>query len=126
MPRLSFSEMTTYRWTFEEDVLHYQAAGIAAIGVWRQKLSDYGEEKGIELLTESGLAVSNLQWAGGFTGSDGRSYKDCLEDAQEALHLAAAMQAPHRQTPIRSLCSSRQLTASATTSERVTLVLQKR
>ncbi len=71
--------------------MRYQAAGIPAIGVWRQKLADFGEEKGIELLAQSGLKVSNLLWAGGFTGSDGRSYDESLADATEALHLAAAL-----------------------------------
>lgn len=94
MARLSMNEMTTYRWSFEEDVAHYQAVGIRAMGVWRQKLSDYGEEKGIELLDESGIAASSLLWAGGFTGSDGRSYRDSLEDAIEAVRLADAMSAP--------------------------------
>lgn len=93
MARLSMNEMTTYRWSFEEDVANYKAAGIPAIGVWRQKLSDYGEEKGIELLAESGLAVSSLLWAGGFTGSDGRSFRDSIDDAFEAVRLAAMMHA---------------------------------
>jgi sugar phosphate isomerase/epimerase len=93
MPRLSMNEMTTYRWTFEEDVARYAAAGFDAIGVWRQKLSDFGEEKGIELLGDSGLAVSNLLWAGGFTGSDGRNLRDSIDDAAEAIHLAADMRA---------------------------------
>ena len=90
MARLSMNEMTTYRWSFEEDVQNYVASGIGAIGVWRQKLSDFGEEKGIELLSESGLAVSSLLWAGGFTGSEGRTYKESLQDAREAMGLAAA------------------------------------
>ena len=60
---LSMNEMTTYRWSFEEDVARYRAAGIGAIGVWRQKLSDFGEDKGVELLAESGLKVSNPPWA---------------------------------------------------------------
>ncbi len=93
MARLSINELTTFRWTFEEDVRNYCAAGIEAIGVWRQKLSDYGEEQGIELLMESGLRVSSLLWAGGFTGSEGRSHKECIEDAREAIRLAAAMDA---------------------------------
>jgi sugar phosphate isomerase/epimerase len=88
------NELTTYRWSFEEDVHHYKAAGIDAIGVWRQKLSDYGEEKGIELLQEVGLQVSNLLWAGGFTGSDGRTYRDSIEDAAEAVRLAGALKSP--------------------------------
>lgn len=93
MAQLSINEVTTYRWTFEEDVDRYAASGIPAIGVWRQKLSDYGEDKGVELLADSGLKVSNLLWAGGFTGSDGRTYRDSLEDAAEAVRLAAALHA---------------------------------
>ncbi|MCG8587256.1 MAG: sugar phosphate isomerase/epimerase, partial [Pirellulales bacterium] len=93
MARLSINELTTYRWSFEEDVLHSAAAGYEAIGVWRPKLADFGEDKGCELLRESGLAVSNLLWAGGFTGSDGRSFADSVDDATEAVRLAADMQA---------------------------------
>jgi len=93
MPRLSINELTTYRWSFEEDVEHYAAAGIHSLAVWRHKLSDFGEEKGIELLVDRGLTVSSLQWAGGFTGSDGQSHQDAIADARAAIELAAAMQA---------------------------------
>jgi sugar phosphate isomerase/epimerase len=93
MAQLSMNEMTTYRWSFEEDVEQYLRAGIRGIGVWRQKLSDFGEEKGIELLADSGLQVSNLLWAGGFTGSDGRSLRESIDDAEEAVRLAAQMRA---------------------------------
>ena len=85
------SEVTTFRWSFEEDVQNYLDAGYEAIGVWRQKLSDYGEEQGIDLLAESGLRVTNLLWAGGFTGSDGRSLDEAVDDAAQAIRLAAAM-----------------------------------
>jgi len=91
MERLSICELTTYSWTFEEDVQNYADAGIRAIGVWRQKLSDFGEEKAVELLKDSGLSVSSLFWAGGFTGSEGRTYKESLEDAKDAIHLAGAL-----------------------------------
>jgi sugar phosphate isomerase/epimerase len=87
------NEMTTYRWSFDEDVRQYTAAGYGAIGVWRQKLADFGEEKGIELLAEAGLSVSSLLWAGGFTGSDGRTHRDSVEDAREAIQLAQSMSA---------------------------------
>jgi sugar phosphate isomerase/epimerase len=93
MARLSMNEMTTFRWSFEEDVAHYAAAGYAAMGVWRQKLSDYGEDKGIELLAARQMAVSNLLWAGGFTGSDGRSFRESIDDALEAIRLASHMRA---------------------------------
>jgi len=91
MAELSMNETTTFRWSFEEDVSHYAAAGIPAIGVWRQKLSDCGQAKALELLSRSGLRVSHLFWAGGFTGSDGRTYRESVEDALEAVRSAAAL-----------------------------------
>jgi sugar phosphate isomerase/epimerase len=92
MVKLSMNETTTFRWSFEEDVTGYAAAGIAAIGVWRHKLSDCGQAKGVQVLRQHGLEVSHLFWAGGFTGSDGRSYRESLDDATEALHAAAELQ----------------------------------
>ncbi len=93
MAQLSINEITTYRWSFEEDVAGYAASAIPAIGVWRRKLSDFGEEKGLELLAESGLQVSHVQWAGGFTGSDGRTYRESVDDGLEAVRLAADLKA---------------------------------
>ena len=93
MTRLSINEMTTYRWSFAEDVARYREHGITAIGVWRRKLRDFGDERGIDLLADQGMTVSNLMWAGGFTGSDGRSCAEAIDDAEEAIALAAAMQA---------------------------------
>jgi len=92
-PLLSMNEVTTYRWSFEEDIRNYTAAGYEGIGVWRQKLADFGEEDGVDLLAESGLRVTNLLWAGGFTGSDGRSQLEAIEDASHAIRLAGAMNA---------------------------------
>ena len=93
MKRLSMNELTTYRWSFEEDVQHYAEAGITALSVWREKLADFGEDRGVELISESGLNVSALLWAGGFTGSEGRTYKESVQDAREAVQLAAALKA---------------------------------
>ena len=88
MPQIAINELTTYRWSFDDDVFYTKQAGYDGLGVWRQKLSDFGEERGVELLLESELAVSSLHWAGGFTGSDGRSYRDSVADAVDAIRLA--------------------------------------
>jgi sugar phosphate isomerase/epimerase len=93
MARLAISELTTLHWSLEQDLKQYQAAGAQAIGVWRPKLADIGEDAGAALLAESGLAVSSLQWAGGFTGSDGRSHQDSLADARQAIRSAATIDA---------------------------------
>ena len=93
MAGLAVNELTTYRWSFEEDVAGYKAAGFEAIGVWRQKLADFGERRGIELIREAGLHVSSVLWAGGFTGSDGHSYQESIDDALDAIRLTAALDA---------------------------------
>ncbi|MBI1902900.1 MAG: sugar phosphate isomerase/epimerase [Planctomycetia bacterium] len=93
MPTLSINEVTTFRWTFDEDVVRYAQAGVAAIGVWRRKLSDFGDPKGLELLAENNLKVSNLGWIGGFTGNDGRTFRESIDDAAEGIRLGAEMKA---------------------------------
>jgi len=93
MPRLSISEVTTYSWSFQRDVRTFARYGVPAMGVWRQKLADYGEEKGAELLAEMGMDVSNVYFAGGFTGHDGRSFQEAVEDAEQAIETAALLQA---------------------------------
>jgi sugar phosphate isomerase/epimerase len=93
MAQLAISELTTFRWSFEEDVERYRAAGIPAIGIWRQKLADVGEAKGAKLLAEARLSVSSLQWAGGFTGSDGHTHEESLDDARQAIGTADALHA---------------------------------
>jgi sugar phosphate isomerase/epimerase len=93
MAQLAISELTTLRWSFEEDAAQYRAAGASGIGVWRHKLADVGDAHGAAVLDEAGLAASSLQWAGGFTGSDGRSFEESLADARQAIGTALALRA---------------------------------
>jgi sugar phosphate isomerase/epimerase len=93
MLRLSMNELTTMRWSFEEDVAEFAQAGFDGIGIWRQKLSDVGEANGSKLLQRHGIRCSNLLWAGGFTGSDGLSFRDSVTDAIEAIRTAANISA---------------------------------
>jgi sugar phosphate isomerase/epimerase len=91
MPKLSLNEMTTYRWSFDEDVTNYRELGIEGIGVWRRKVNEFGEERAGELIQDSGLKVSAVLWGGGFTGADGRSYKESVEDAVEGIQTAGQL-----------------------------------
>ena len=91
---LSINQLTTYRSSFDEDVFRCIDRGIGAMGIWRQKVQDFGLEKSRELLKESGVEVSNLLWAGGFTGSDGRSYRESLWDAAQAIRMAGFLECP--------------------------------
>jgi len=93
MTLLSMNEITTYRWSLEEDVENYLEAGYSGIGVWRYKVADGDENQAIDLLNSSGLAVTHLSWAGGFTGSDGLSAAESIDGALEAIRLAAGIRA---------------------------------
>jgi sugar phosphate isomerase/epimerase len=93
MNRLSISELTTYSWSLDEDLWRLSELGVGGVGLWRAKLSDFGEERAVELVRETGLAVSSLGWVGGFTGSDGRSPRDSVQDACDAIRLAAELRA---------------------------------
>ncbi len=91
--RLSVCEVSTYRWTFEEDVFRYRQLGFDSLGVWRYKLQEFGEEKAVELLSENQMSVSSLHWAGGFTGGDGRTFRESMLDALDAIEVAASLNA---------------------------------
>ena len=93
MLELSMNEVTTFRWSLEEDLENYHRAGYRSIGVWRHKLVDVEEERAIDMLAGSGLSVSSLACAGGFTGLGGVPFREGVDDAIAAMRLAAAMQA---------------------------------
>ncbi|QDU42528.1 sugar phosphate isomerase/epimerase family protein [Symmachiella dynata] len=93
MPKMSMNEVTTFRWSFIEDVIAFSKAGLDGIGVWRNKIAEFGEERAVELLREYDLSVSSLSWAGGFTGTNGYSYREMVDDARDAIRLAGDMRA---------------------------------
>ncbi len=93
MTRLAVNEVSTFHWSFEEDVLRYRQQGFQSMGVWRYKLNEFGVLKAVDLLHESQMSVSSLHWAGGFTGGDDRNYSESLCDAFDAIEQAAAIKA---------------------------------
>lgn len=93
MYTISVSEFSTYRWTFFQDVIGYSANGYSSIGVWRYKIEDFGLVDAVDLIHEMKLNVSSVNWAGGFTGSDGRSFLEAIDDSMDAIRLAGLLQA---------------------------------
>ena len=92
-PTLSLNQATTLRWSFEEDVVRYRLAGINTMGVWLPKLLEYGEERGLEWLSENEMSVSTLSYAGGFTGAFGHELEDVLEETRDLIQLAGMLRA---------------------------------
>ncbi len=93
MNTLAISQLTTLRWSFEEDARAYAKRGFRGIGIYRPKLEDFGLDRTIELLAEYELSVTSLSWVGGFTGSDGRPFEEAVLDAINAVEDAANLQA---------------------------------
>ena len=92
-PTHSLNQATTLRWSFEEDVVRYRLAGISTMGVWLPKLLEYGEERGLEWLSENEMSVSTLSYAGGFTGAFGHELEDVLEETRDLIQLAGMLRA---------------------------------
>ncbi len=93
MDRISINEVSTFRWNFLEDVARYSTLGFGGIGVWRHKISDFCDHTVGDAIRAAHLKVSSLQWVGGFTGSDGLSFAEAIEDATTAIRSASIMQA---------------------------------
>ena len=91
--KLSVNQITTYRWQFEEDIAGYQLAGMDGIGLWCPKLVEFGEERAVDVLAESGLSVSSVSWVGGFTGRHGYAFDDAIQEAKETIRMAARINA---------------------------------
>ncbi|HXY33145.1 MAG TPA: sugar phosphate isomerase/epimerase family protein [Planctomycetaceae bacterium] len=89
MMRLSVNHLTTFACELDDELVAYHREGLRAIGLWRPKLSSFGEERAAEFLRELGISVSSLSWAGGFTGANRWSFEDSLADARAAIKAAA-------------------------------------
>lgn len=92
-PRLSISQITTFRRTLHEEVSAIAAAGFEGIGLCRTKTSAHEDDTVAAVLNEFGVRAASLSWAGGFTGSLKFSYEEALEDARDALRQAIRFKA---------------------------------
>jgi sugar phosphate isomerase/epimerase len=92
MTRLAVNQITTNRWSLEQDLQSYREEGFEAAGLWRPKFARLeDEDRAIDLVRESGLTISSLSFVGGFTGLNGSSFFDAVDDARQALQLASAV-----------------------------------
>ena len=83
--KLSLSQLTTMRWSLQEEVLQLKALGYDGIGLWRPKVSEFGEAAAADVIRENDVGVASLSFAGGFTGRNGFSFQDALADARDAI-----------------------------------------
>jgi sugar phosphate isomerase/epimerase len=89
MLSLSVNQLSTIKWGFEEDVLHYHEAGFTSLGIWYPKLVEYGEEKGAELLQEYDFSISSLTCTCDFTSTLGKNFRQGVVQALDIIQTAS-------------------------------------
>jgi sugar phosphate isomerase/epimerase len=94
MFRAAISQTTTSRWELPAEIDRACEHGFDRLSLWRPKLSNVGAAAAARMLRATGVQPSSLQWAGGFTGGDGRSFAESVADALEAIDVAAEVGAP--------------------------------
>lgn len=94
MTRLSLNQKTTNAWDLRSAIDGCLAAGLPAIGVWREPVADVGLATAARWISESGLRVSSVCRGGFFTGSDENEQKLAHEDNLRALDETATLGAP--------------------------------
>lgn len=87
----SVNQITTFHSSFNQDVTSYIDAGIPAIGLWKRKIDDCDQAEVVERLRAAELPVSTFSHVGGFTGSNGLTFNEALDEAYDSLFLAKAV-----------------------------------
>lgn len=94
LARLSLNQKTTNSWDLRCAIDGCLAAGLPAIGVWREPVAEVGLATAARWLAGSGLRVSSVCRGGFFTGSDPIERKQAHEDNLRALDETATLGAP--------------------------------
>jgi len=90
LARLSLNQRTIPRWSVGEAVEGCLAAGIPAIGLWREQIAEFGLDRACKKVRASGLRVSSLCRGGFLTGLEG-DYTRAMADNMQAIDEAAAL-----------------------------------
>lgn len=92
-PRVGVSAISTYRWGLEEDLAFYAGAGITNVGVSAGKLEQAGWDRGVALVRDAGLRVTNLIGLGPFRLDEPTSWTASRERLDRALDAARQLAA---------------------------------
>jgi sugar phosphate isomerase/epimerase len=93
MDRLSLNQRTIPRWSLPELVEGCTAAGIGAVGLWREPVAEYGLARTSRLVRQADLRVSSLCRGGFLTAEDRTEWRAAIQDNLRALDEAAELRA---------------------------------
>ncbi|MPV37156.1 sugar phosphate isomerase/epimerase family protein [Georgenia subflava] len=91
LSRLSLNTATTKAWTLEQAVVGAVAAGLPAVGLWRDRVAEAGLERSAQIVRDAGLRVSSLCRGGFLTADDDAGRSAALEDNRAAIVEAATL-----------------------------------
>ncbi|MDJ0379941.1 sugar phosphate isomerase/epimerase family protein [Streptomyces sp. G-G2] len=89
--RLSLNQETVRQWSVPELVAGCAAAGVAAVGLWRDPVRAFGVRRTAKLVAEAGIRVSSLCRGGFFTAADPAGRAAALDDNRRAVEEAAEL-----------------------------------
>jgi sugar phosphate isomerase/epimerase len=88
LTRFSFNQATATHWPTPDMIAGCVAAGVTAVGLWREQTAAYGLDKTAAAVREAGLSVSTLCRGGFF------QHQGWFDDNRRAIDEAAALGAP--------------------------------
>lgn len=89
--RFSLNQKTIDRWSVVDAVAGCVAAGVQAIGLWREPVQEYGVKASAALVADAGLRVSSLCRGGFLTSPDPDAWRHALDDNRRAIDEAAEL-----------------------------------
>ncbi|MFJ1864632.1 sugar phosphate isomerase/epimerase family protein [Streptomyces sp. NPDC088097] len=89
--RFSLNQETVHQWSLPELVAGCTAAGVGAVGLWREPVRRFGVRAAAKLVAGAGLRVSSLCRGGFFTAADPTGRAAALEDNRRAVEEAAEL-----------------------------------
>ncbi|MCA6094363.1 sugar phosphate isomerase/epimerase [Streptomyces sp. SCA3-4] len=91
LERFSLNQQTVRQWSLPELVAGCAAAGVRAVGLWREPVRAYGTAAAARLVRRAGLTVSSLCRGGFLTAADPAGRAAALADNRAAVEEAAAL-----------------------------------
>jgi sugar phosphate isomerase/epimerase len=86
--RLGLNQLLLHDLPLDEQVAVASGLGVTAVGLLRLSLWRSGDQHTALRLRDTGLGVTSLSWAGGFTGTAGFTFREAVADGRLALREA--------------------------------------
>jgi sugar phosphate isomerase/epimerase len=94
LARLSINHKTVDGWSLPELVDGVAAAGLQAIGTWREPVAEHGLDRAAKLVRDAGLRVTSHCRGGFLTAIDPAARAAAIDDNRRAIDEAATLGAP--------------------------------